>query len=563
MYLKRNLRPTQWPAPWFGLGYLLVLLHTLSFIYPIDATLQAGINETDITFHSYDFQGDSVTPYVYRGPLVPLTLTSNCQWSDQAATRHLRNLEAAVTERNQTTDDGTLGLLAALAKAGNKTDTRQQNMQRVLITDLLQRTHQERFSAPDNASYNGTIMFFNQFDLVAQGCRKYIDVLQQGADIIRFLESRGYPTPKVFLFSTSQPSDDNFGFVETDLFDDYYHHWDYAPNGTQLAIVNYGTGLVLRKSGIVITTITQDEGVWNKFLASGNWLACRIINYIMILPAAFYAIYQICCLFYKRGLEFNLRVFIFITSLYFMVVAVAIPLGQPTSVTAHVFRFSSWICGYVGANAIIMSWTHIITKIGGPLRLPFVRILHVACILHIVSICALAVMGLIHTFLRSYGMGIYIIGLARYGLANVVIAQSVLLVVYGALFLFRVRHTAMSVASRRVLMRLTSLIFCIVVGILLNMATWFINFNPAVDPTLITVRNIMLSFCVFFVFGTVFYFLRIQDQKEGSILHPQDGTDQSSGVHPLHLYGSPTKLTTDVESSPGLVPPSPVVRYLV
>ncbi|KAJ1967218.1 hypothetical protein H4R35_006775 [Dimargaris xerosporica] len=563
MYLKRSLQPPRWPTPWFSLGYLLLLLLMLSFIRAIDATLQIMVNETDITVHLYDFQGDNVTPYVYHGPLVPLTLTSNCQWSDQVATRHLNNLEAAVAERSQRADDGALDLVAALTDATNKTEARQQTLQRALVTELLQRTRQERSSVTSNASYNGTIMFFNQLDLVAQGCRKYIDVLQQGTDIVRFLEGRGYPTPKVFLFSTSQRSEDNFGFVETDLFDDYYPHWDFAPNGTQLALVNYGAGLLLRKSGIVITTIIQDEGVWNKFLASGNWLACRIINYIMILPAALYAVYQIGYLFYKRGLEFNLRVFIFITSLYFMAVAVAIPLGQPTTVTDHVLRFSSWICGYVGANAIIMSWAHIITKIGGPLRLPFVRILHVACILHILPICALSVMGLVHTFVRSYGMGIYMIGLARYGLANIVIAQSVLLVAYGTWFLYRVRHTAMSVASRRVLVRLTSLIFCIVVGILLNTATVLINFNPAVNPALITVRNIMLSFCVFFVFGTVFYFLRIQDQKEGSILHPQDGTDHSCGMHPLHHYDGPTKVTTGVGSSPGLVPPSPVARYLV
>ncbi|KAJ1911205.1 hypothetical protein IWQ60_010248 [Tieghemiomyces parasiticus] len=254
-----------------------------------------------------------------------------------------------------------------------------------------------------------------------------------------------------------------------------------------------------------------------------------------ILPALFYAVYQVGYLVYKRGFQCRLRLFIFVTAIYFMVVAVAIPQGRPVTYLESGLRYSSWAFGFVGSNLITFSWARIVSKI---CRLRYIRVVHIVGILHSLAILALCLCALVYMGIRHFGFAVAVSQIAQYGVANIIVIQAILLFAYGVVFLQRIQRMPMSDLSRRTLIRLTVLVFCVGFGSVLNLGNWYITLTPRSNPVLIAVRNMMFSFFVFFGFGVVFYFLRLREQRRTSVVDSSNLGSDHVQIRTVSDYGS-------------------------
>ncbi|RKP34441.1 hypothetical protein BJ085DRAFT_39161 [Dimargaris cristalligena] len=534
--------------PWLFVG----LLWLMGLVSPTGAKviLMGPDGTPKATYLSYDFQGDTVPYYVRYGPLIHLELDSDCQWPLSPAVResgasssrinnHMRKLKQSDESTDPALSSSSDASPIELPPSGPGFD---QPLWPV-VTDSISQAELDAIIQPPPSSalveeqpppsftttspssspppsiprfdpaqfdqyegtasaFNSTTLFFHQPDLIQSGCRSYIEVLKQSPQIIKSVRDAGYPTPNLFLFSTLQTSTDNFGFVDTDVFDNYHKHWQYVPKGVYLAVVSRGTGIMLKDEGVLVAKVIEDPGVWNRFIKSPLWLACRIIDFVM-------------------GLHFNIRIFIFLSAIFFMIVALAIPMGRPASYVEIIFRYSSWMFGFTGANIIIVSWTRIVVNI---CKLRFVQLLYFVCALHVAVVVIISMSSVIYMLVRSLQIIMIIMGVARYGMTSVITAQALLMLIYCSIFIYRIYHMPMSTYSRFILIRLTVLILCVAVGMVLNMVTWVIFFQPETSPGLVATRNILFSFCVFFLFGTVFYFLRVRD-------HQRDNSTLCTGDH--------------------------------
>ncbi|KAJ1652201.1 hypothetical protein IWQ61_007405 [Dispira simplex] len=520
--IKSNLyrRYPPWYSPIVVSQWLVGIILALVLL-PTFTSAKIIVNRTDTrkVYFSYDFQGNFDVPfYIIQGPLIVLDMGKGCRWVNPSLTNSSSKDKMRSLEIDQDIPSDNNTTMVETRKFYTYPDAPIDNFDQDL-------------------EYNGTIVFFHQSVLIDQGCNTYVEVVKQAPEYIKFLDQAEYPPVKLILFSSMQTSVVNFGLAEMDYFDNYRQPWEYAPEGVQLGQVNDFTGEVLRRMEISMVTVRQDSGVWNRFLRSKLWFVCRAIDFVAIVPAALYALYQFVYLMYTKGWSVSLRLFIFSGCLYYMIVALIVPMGKPAPMSAQVFRYTSWIVGFVCINVIVFSWTRVADKIA---HLRFIWLLYVISALHILATTVVCVGMLVYTFVHKFQLATIILVLGQFGLTHVIVTQSVLLFSYGTWFIIRIRHMPMSAESRKTLTRLTILIYCLTVGILCFTATWYVNLNPQLSPLLVMVRNIMLSCATFFLFGTVFYFLRVRDYK--STRH--SSTSVTSRINCRHSSASESSVSS-------------------
>ncbi|KAJ1976597.1 hypothetical protein H4R35_002634 [Dimargaris xerosporica] len=449
-----------------GLQWLAGVQGALELLTPVP--------ELPTSFSSQNFYQSQVDPYKYTGPLVMLSFKEGCQLSAEKVPQLVSDVQSVLYDNT---------------------------------------------TAP--IKERGTIVAFDRLEFMSVNCISFTEVMKQLPLIAPQVTDKGYPEVKAALFTCLVDSKSAYGGIDIEVIDDYFYH---LPKGIEVVQVGLDTGVALSTTvahmvnatladdsvyAPLMLTVTDQMGPWNEVLFSHSFSSYLIFYHVSHAPVIAYAMYEFLRLLIKSKCRFQPRFFIFLGSIFFLVVSAIFSPADALSRVQNFFRYLSWAVGYVSLYSVMVMWLRIMQKIMYRRYVVVLKWLFYAVIT--TSIVANGILMIwsfvMNSFMLYFGWGIH-----SYGSSIILYLSAVIMVFYGFQIMRHLDRLTIPSDTKLALKRLSLLSYVAFSGgMLVCVALMLVITTITQHVSVCVTRTVLFHIATITQFTAIFWILRVRD----------------------------------------------------